>query len=258
MASRWLYMIVGSVLGGLVGAWWSPRSRTIERTEAVHLPAALVDIAPATWESEASSTTPRADETADPLFPLRQLTRLREQGWAQPMVRILDWGDPPRLSPAFRQLYGITPQEEERLLKAVAQAKNAVHQMETALVRAGPGTGEEEGAWVLTIPAFPQEAAHVHDSFVQEFMQTLGPERAVLVNALHGQELESIGDHFGGRERRVVVRRTGEIVGGRQRYEWKDHFHTTDFQGQAAGSGFGRESVLQSLKHLAPHLPPDF
>jgi uncharacterized protein YidB (DUF937 family) len=259
MDSRWVYLALGCVIGGAAGVWWSPRAKEVGVVSATTPHVTETDAVPPAREVRPpeANAEPGRHSASDPLFAVRQLTMLKKGGMAYNSVQILEGSEPLSLSPAFRQMFAVTPTEEDRLLQAVATARAGVHQLEAALAQAGPGTGEDEGAWVVKVPAFPAEAARLHDTLMDQFMQTLGSERAMLLNELYGQQLEALGDQFGGRERRVVIRRGAVLDDGRVIYEWQDHFQMIDSKGYSGSSGIGRDSVVRSLKHLAPYLPPN-
>jgi hypothetical protein len=236
-----MWMLVAGTVGFAVGAAWSPRSVERGEVEAVVIPAGSVERVPdevallARAPAPATSAPP-AGLPASPLEQLRQVAQLKEQGLVAavsvPMFLQIP-GQPPRLTEQFKRYFGLNREEVDRLEAAMVRASAEARAMELRYAQPGqPGEGEEEGAWVVTIPAFPEEGGRAFDALYGEFAMVLGSERLGLFEKLMPQQLDQLGGHFGARERRIVIRPSEKRAGY---YEYKDYFEINQGRGWHSG-----------------------
>ena len=111
---------------------------------------------------------------------------------------------------------------------------------------------------VISVPAFPERGGKLYDALYGTVAATLGPDRTALFDRLTGDYLEQAAGRLGAQERRIVIKRKPEMIGGNPVYEIRDQYTAGNNSGWSGGQSVGRESLNQRFGQLAKGLlPPD-
>jgi hypothetical protein len=160
-----------------------------------------------------------------------------------------------QLSPAFVQLFELTPIEEAALNQALDDASRQQYALELAH---STSHSEDNGQKiVLDIPPFPQDGGKIYDQLHQTFETILGADRQALFDDFADQQVENSLDNFGAEERTITILRKTSANGSVT-------YFAQESQTRADGSGTGNSTfgdkagLVQVFPVAAPFLPAGY
>jgi hypothetical protein len=107
-----------------------------------------------------------------------------------------------KLTPAFVELFALTPSEEVALQQSLDRARDRLGDLERENATVAQNT---DGAVVLSVKPFPEEGGAAYDELVKSFAETLGPERNVAFLTLGVQQVERAFSQFGAAQRTITI-----------------------------------------------------
>ena len=160
-----------------------------------------------------------------------------------------------QISPAFVQLFELTPTEEATLNQALDDAGKQQYALE--LAHATSRLEDNGQKVVIDVPAFPQDGGKIYDQLHQTFATTLGPDRQPLFDDFADQQVENSLDNFGAEERTITILRKTSPNGS---VTYSTQYAETGANGTATGNGtfFDRAGLVQYFPVAAPVLPADY
>lgn len=204
----------------------------------------------------ASSAVSTAASTAalTAVDQLRVLADLSKRRLLTPMVRTFSYKEAGALSPAFAELFALTPPERAALQSAVDRARERMASLELENAAVERATN---GDVVITMRPFPQAGGAVYDEMIKAFAETLGPDRQSAFLTLAAKEVEKSLGWFGTAERALTFSQAATPSGETQFNVQAQHKLPTE-SGSQSSSFKTFDEMAAAVGTPARLLPKDF
>ena len=204
----------------------------------------------------ASSAVSTAASTAalTAVDQLRVLADLSKRRLLTPMVRTFSYKEAGALSPAFAELFALTPPERAALQSAVDRARERMASLELENAAVERATN---GDVVITMRPFPQAGGAVYDEMIKAFAETLGPDRQSAFLSLAAKEVEKSLGWFGTAERALTFSQAATPSGETQFNVQAQHKLPTE-SGSQSSSFKTFDEMAAAVGTPARLLPKDF
>jgi RNA polymerase sigma factor (sigma-70 family) len=190
--------------------------------------------------------------SVNPLEPLRVLTNLQQRKLAKSEVDFIN--SDARFTPAFAELFALTPMEQEVLQRSVDTARDRLAELERANATVSRATN---GDVLVAVKAFPEAGGDVYDRMLQTFAETLGPERNNAFFTLGLEELEKTLGRFGTPQRTIKFSRT-DATDGSVRYAMQEHLKLPKENGNYTSDFASFAELTRQAGAIVKLLPADF
>jgi RNA polymerase sigma factor (sigma-70 family) len=251
-------------VGAYIGAYiQSNRFDADSHAEAVHLRETNEHLRNklAAMEAAAATMTPNRAATPAVSAPaessasdrLRVLVELQKRRLVNPAIGFV--APSGTLTPAFVELFGLTPTEQKRLQQIVDDARERLAELE----RKNANTSRmPNGDVVIHVNAFPETGGAVYDSLVNSFAETLGPDRHEAFLTLGVEQVEKALGRFGTPQRAITLSRQPSSPDGEPRYAISEQYKLPTETGNFTSDAIEFEQLKERVGTITRLLPSDF
>ena len=184
---------------------------------------------------------------------LQVIMDLKKRQLANPEIAEMI-GSGARLTPAFVQLFALTPAEQDVLQRSIDTSREQIASLER---ENSTVTRTSRGDVVITLKAFPETGGVVYDNMLKTFADTLGPERHNAFLALGAEQMEKALGRFGTPQRTLTFSQT-RGSGDDVHYALHETFRLPKENGNYSSDFKTFDELINQAGTIANLLPADF
>jgi hypothetical protein len=184
---------------------------------------------------------------------LRVLTELQKNQLVSSEIAAFTTSEA-KLTPAFADLFALTPTEQEALQRSIDTARDRLAELER---ENSTVSRTANGDVMIEVKPFPAAGGAVYDAVMKTFAETLNPERFSAFATLGAEQVEKALGRFGLPERKLVFSRKAGGSGDVS-YTLRENYSTPREHSQYSSDFKTFEEMRAQTGTITHLLPADF